>query len=92
MIYMICYDISDPKRLTKTARILEQFGLRVQKSFFQCEISAKGKQKLRDAIMEVIDPARDYFFIYPLCDACARKPKTDGPGQLIVIRSYEIYG
>ncbi len=91
MIYMICYDISDPRRLRKTARVLEDFGIRVQKSFFQCEITAKGLEQLRGKILEEIDLAKDFFFIYPLCDACAQKPVTDGPGEIIRIQSYEIY-
>ncbi len=91
MIYMICYDVSDPKRLSKTARTLEDFGLRVQKSFFQCEISKKGMEQLRDRILKIIDQEKDYLYIYPLCDACSEKPVTDGPGTLVRIRSYEIY-
>ncbi len=91
MVYMICYDIAHPKRLRKTARILEDFGLRVQKSFFQCEISAQGMEKLKTAILKVIDQKKDYLYIYPLCRACTEKPLTDGPGTLIRIKSYEIY-
>jgi len=91
MVYMICYDIADPKRLRKTAKALENFGLRVQKSFFQCEISAKGMEELRNQILNEVDLKKDYFYIYPLCQACTEKPITDGPGTLIRIKSYEIY-
>ncbi|HID39915.1 MAG TPA: CRISPR-associated endonuclease Cas2 [Calditrichaeota bacterium] len=91
MIYMICYDISHPKRLRKTAKILEGYGLRVQKSFFQCEISSEGLRQLRSDLLKVIDVEKDYFYIYPLCESCTRKAQTDGNGQLIVIRSFEIY-
>jgi CRISPR-associated protein Cas2 len=88
---MICYDISNPKRLQKTAKILENYGLRVQKSFFQCEISAAGLQKLSAELLDVIDTEKDYFYIYPLCDGCTRKAESDGQGQLIRLESFEIY-
>ncbi len=91
MIYMICYDISHPKRLRKTAKVLENYGLRVQKSFFQCEISSKGMQLLKQSILEIIDTDKDYFYIYPLCDSCTRKAKTDGKGEIITLKAYEIY-
>ena len=91
MIYMICYDISHPKRLRKTAKVLENYGLRVQKSFFQCEISSKGMQLLKQSILEIIDTDKDYFYIYPLCDSCTRKAITDGKGEIITLKAYEIY-
>jgi CRISPR-associated protein Cas2 len=91
MIYMICYDISNPKRLQKTSKLLTNYGLRVQKSFFQCEISKKGMEKLRRDILDIIDLEKDYFYIYPLCDDCSRKTESDGEGQLIKVQSYEIY-
>ena len=88
---MICYDISHPKRLRKAAKVLENYGLRVQKSFFQCEISRRGMDKLRAELLEVIDIEKDYFYIYPLCDGCTRKAQSDGKGQLIRLESFEIY-
>ncbi len=91
MIYMICYDISHPKRLRKAAKVLGNYGLRVQKSFFQCEISKEGMHKLRGELLEVIDTKKDYLYIYPLCESCAQKAQSDGKGQLIRLESFEIY-
>ncbi len=90
MIYMICYDISEPKRLQRTAKVLENFGLRVQKSFFQCEITKERLSVLTEKIMQEIDVDEDYFFIYPLCESCTRKAKTDGDGEIIKLESFEI--
>lgn len=36
--YLVCYDISDDKRLRKVARILEQSAIRIQKSIFLYQI------------------------------------------------------
>ena len=37
-IYLIVYDIRDPVRLRKLAKIAEDYGLRMQKSVFQAEL------------------------------------------------------
>ncbi len=35
---MICYDIADPKRLRRTARICEAYGSRIQYSVFEATL------------------------------------------------------
>ena len=90
MFYLFCYDISNARRLRRTAKILENFGIRVQKSFFQCEMEQKRMLDLRDQVLKVIDTDKDYFFIYPLCEDCSRKALTDGKGELVKLESFEI--
>lgn len=87
---MICYDIANPKRLKRTAKILENFGIRAQYSFFQCEISHKMLNNLIGKILEVIDTDYDYLFVYPLCEECSQKAITDGMGSLIKLESFTI--
>lgn len=52
--YLVSYDISDPKRLRKVARILEGFGVRLQYSVFECPLDdlrlAKLKAELQDSL------------------------------------------
>ena len=38
--YLVCYDISDPKRLRKVAQTCEDFGVRRQFSVFLCRLTA----------------------------------------------------
>lgn len=90
MIYMLCYDISDPKRLQKTAKTLENFGLRIQKSFFQCEIPEQKMEELKQEVLKIIHRQEDSFFIYPLCTDCSRKATGDGTGELLKIKPFEI--
>lgn len=90
MIYMICYDITDPKRLRKTAQILEKSGLRVQKSFFQCDIDEKKKDLLVKQVVKVLNLKKDYFYVYPLCEDCSQKAIQEGTGNLIRLEAFEI--
>jgi len=90
MIYMFCYDIADPKRLRQTAKLLESYGIRVQRSFFQCEMSQEQMHKMKNLILEVIDIKEDYLFIYPLCEKCCKKADIDGVGEVINLQPFEI--
>jgi CRISPR-associated protein Cas2 len=87
---MFCYDIRNPKRLRNVAKTLENFGIRIQYSFFQCEISKEQVEKLKKALLTKIDTKQDKLFIYPLCEKCSRKVKTDGKGKILKISSFEI--
>jgi len=90
MIYMVCYDISNQKRLQKAAKVLEEYGIRVQKSFFQCEMEKEEMEELIKRLFGVIQRKNDSLFVYPLCDKCSACALTDGTGSLITIRPFEI--
>ena len=43
--FLICYDISDDKRLRKVAKILEQNSIRIQKSIFFYQVGLNNELK-----------------------------------------------
>lgn len=91
MIYMVCYDISDAKRLKKVAKVLTNYGIRLQKSFFQCDISAEIAKKLIKDLLKAIDEKKDRLSVYPLCDACLKhNVLSDGAGEIIKVEAFEI--
>jgi CRISPR-associated protein Cas2 len=90
MTYLFCYDISDPKRLYRCAKTLEKFGLRVQKSFFQCDLPEDIFLKLKKSLLKVIDMKKDSLFIYMICDKCGRKAIELGTGSMLSMESFEI--
>lgn len=90
MIYMVCYDISNPKRLRMVAKVLENLGLRVQKSFFQCNIEKNKVEELYARVLKIINTKQDSLFIYPLCEDCSKRAITDGKGSLIRLEDFEI--
>lgn len=65
-LYLAAYDISDPKRLQKALRIVRDYATGGQKSVFECFLTPAEKQWLLDAIMQVIDPAKDRFVLVRL--------------------------
>ncbi len=52
--YLVCYDISDPKRLRKVATTCEDFGYRKQLSIFLCRLSATDLVRLRSRLYDII--------------------------------------
>lgn len=69
--YIVCYDISDPKRLRKVARACEDYGFRKQLSVFLCRVSATDFVRLRTRLYDLIDLTEDQVLFIPLCPRCA---------------------
>lgn len=90
MLYMFCYDIADPKRLRKTAKMLEKYGLRVQKSFFQCDIEEEKAERIFLDAKSFLNEKEDSFVLYPICDKCSKKYWQDGERTLITLEGFQI--
>ena len=83
MKYLIVYDICDPRRLNRVARILKDYGSRVQKSKFEAELSDVLLRQLMDRIREEIDPDEDGVKYIPLCGKCRCTTELIGQGRLV---------
>lgn len=69
--YLVCYDISDPKRLRKVAKICEDFGYRRQLSVFLVRVSATEFVRLRTRLYDAVNLDEDQVLFLPLCGKCA---------------------
>ena len=67
---LVCYDISNPKRLRKVARTCEDFGYRKQYSVFLVRVSATDFVRLRSRLYDIIDLHEDQVLFIPLCSRC----------------------
>lgn len=90
MIYFISYDISSPKRLRMAAKKLSNFGIRVQYSFFECEMSEEQKDTVVDALLKIIDLKEDSLAVYPVCTDCLSLVRSLGAGELYKPSTYVI--
>jgi len=79
--YLVCYDIADEKRLRRIARLMEDFGVRVLYSVFECRLGWEEFQAMREAIEEILDPLEDKVCYYPLCERCIRSVVHLGYGK-----------
>ena len=76
--YIVAYDIADPKRLRKVAKIAEDFGLRKQYSVFLCRLGATDMVRLRARLYDVIDLTKDQVLFIPVCGKCVEQMDTLG--------------
>jgi CRISPR-associated protein Cas2 len=78
--WLVSYDVRDPVRLRRAAKILEGTGQRMQYSVFRCWMNATQMQKLRWELTEVL-AAEDDVLIIPLCTRCVEGMETTHSAQ-----------
>ena len=67
MLHLIAYDISCGRRLRRVARICEDYGLRVEKSVFECFLSQETFCELWERLSKIIDEEDgDRIVAYPI--------------------------
>ena len=63
--HLICYDISEPKRLAKIARYLTKIAFRIQYSiYFLPNASHEEIEKIKSTLLEMMDEDKDDIRIY----------------------------
>lgn len=90
MTYLISYDITDVKHRVKIAKLLEQYGLRVQKSFFQIDIPPLIAKEIEVKAQLCLDKRFDSFMILPVCKKCLKHSFSDGSGEVLTKKDFEI--
>ncbi len=78
--WLVSYDVRDPARLRRAAKILEGTGQRMQYSVFRCWMNPTQMQRLRWELTEVLAPEDDVLFI-PLCARCVEGMETTHSAQ-----------
>ncbi|XOF33089.1 MAG: CRISPR-associated endonuclease Cas2 [Candidatus Electrothrix sp. YB6] len=63
--YVIAYDISSQRERSRVSKVLTEYGFRVQKSVFECSLSAGGKAKMAAELAQ-LDLQSGYLYIYHL--------------------------
>ena len=75
---LVCYDISDPKRLRKVAKTCEDFGYRKQLSVFLVRVSATDLVRLRTRLYDIIDLTEDQVLFIPLTESGLQRMEAIG--------------
>ena len=78
--HLIRYDVRDPKRLRRVAKILEGYGTRLQYSVFRCRLDERTLEKLHWELNQVLADEDD-LLVMPLCPACAAKVPEHSTGD-----------
>lgn len=65
-VYLIAYDIMDPKRYRRIYRVMCGHGDPLQYSVFRCELSEVELQKLKDLLWPLLNLGKDRVMIVDL--------------------------
>jgi len=88
-LYLVCYDICDPKRLSRVARFLCRHACRLQYSVFVMQATPGRLSGVLSELDDIIDPAEDDVRAYPLpweCEA-SMLGKQLFPDDVLLLRN-----
>lgn len=82
MFCLVCFDIVDDRTRTRATKALKEYGVRVQKSVFECPHLGEDKfLKLKTRLEDLIDSTEDTVRYYFLCKGCLAKMEYSGIGE-----------
>lgn len=78
MLRLVAYDISNPRTLRRIAKICLDFGIRLEKSVFECDLPESDFAELWQHLCEQADEETDSLVAYPICAACEHRRQEYG--------------
>lgn len=83
MLILVTYDVSTEsaagrRRLRRVAKACQNYGQRVQKSVFECQVDSVTYEMLEEAVLAEIDENEDSLRIYRLSEPFERNIKQYG--------------
>ena len=69
----VAYDIADDRRRNRVAKILQDFGTRVQYSICECNTDRRALLRLQSRLGKAIDLKEDTITFYHLCAMCEKQ-------------------
>jgi CRISPR-associated protein Cas2 len=80
-LYVIAYDVRDPKRWRRLFKVMNGRGEWLQLSVFQARLSRRGLAELKAAITGVIKHDEDHVVVLDLGPADDVKPRVSSLGK-----------
>ncbi|MGQ0619691.1 MAG: CRISPR-associated endonuclease Cas2 [Panacagrimonas sp.] len=80
-LYLVTYDVCDPKRLRRVHKLLKGYGEWVQLSVFQCRLSRKRLAEMQHLLDGAIVDTQDHILIMDLGHADQVKPRVISLGK-----------
>ena len=83
MWVVVCYDVNTEdrqgrKRLRRVAQVCKNFGQRVQKSVFECQVNEMKYEELRRKLLKEIKVEDDNLRLYRLTEPREKHVETHG--------------
>ena len=88
MLHLVAYDIREPSRLRKVAKVCEDYGLRVEYSVFECDLTVELFMHMWSRLCDIIDEDDDSLLAYRICGSCVQNIVSGGivvrPGKTLL--------
>jgi len=86
MLIVVAYDVNTGKtagrrRLRRIARACKDYGQRVQKSVFECQVGDSDWAKLKHRLLGLMDNKEDSLRLYFINEAASQKTEHYGLGK-----------
>ena len=83
MNLIVAYDIANPRRLNRVAKVVKDYGIRVQKSIFEVNLDNRLFAEMKSRIENEIEPSEDGVKYLPLCEKCNGTLEVIGQGIFV---------
>ncbi len=83
MLRVVAYDIACPRRLRRVAEVCRDYGVRVQKSVFECWLDDDRFEAFWRRLQQTIRPQEDQILAYTLDAGAARRRRVAGHLALV---------
>lgn len=80
-LFIVSYDVSDPKRWRRVYKTMRGYGEWVQLSVFQCRMSRTRLLQLEEAIGDIVNRQEDHVLMLDLVPADAVKLRVSSIGK-----------
>ena len=74
--FIVTYDIRDPKRLRKIHKVCKGFGIHLQYSVFECDLTAEEKVMMETQLSKVLNHKEDQVLFIDLGPSAYRGERT----------------
>ncbi len=80
-LYIVTYDIADPRRLRRVFKAMEGYGRWLQLSVFQCRLTDRRRAEMAGRLESEIKQSEDHILIMDLGPAESVEPKIESMGK-----------
>lgn len=91
-LYIVTYDISDPKRLQRVFKTMRNYGDHLQLSVFECQLSRADLAVLKERLREIVRPDEDQVLFIRLGTTTSQRdePAIEALGRPYAPRDYGV--
>ena len=80
-LYIVTYDIAEPKRWRQVFNTMKGYGQWLQLSVFQCRLTARRRAEMTTRLEALIQPLEDHILILDLGPADCVDPRVESLGR-----------